>query len=154
MQILCPTCNTKYKISSDKIPQGKKAAATCKKCGSRIIIEPSIGQDQICVSQAEPVSISTTPSPVAPTLSINDESGEFTFITEDNAFQGYAGFWKRFAAAMIDGVQFDDRRVHNRRFYWSHIRPCHRNVARLRHPGQCGRNCIGLAVLCYHGKFI
>jgi len=103
MQILCPTCNAKYRIANNKIPQGKRATAACKKCGGRILIEPSIRQDQICISQPEPVSISTTPSAVAPTPSINDESGEFTFITEDNAFQGYAGFWKRFAAAIIDG---------------------------------------------------
>jgi predicted Zn finger-like uncharacterized protein len=103
MQILCPTCNAKYRIASNKIPQGKRAKATCKKCGGRILIEPSIEQDQICISQAEPVSITTTPPPVAPTHTINDESGEFTFITEGNAFQGYAGFWKRCAAAIIDG---------------------------------------------------
>ena len=103
MQILCPTCNARYRIAENKISQGKRATATCKKCGGRIIIEQSSGQDQICISQAEPVSISTPPSPVAPPPPITKESGEFTFITEAKAFQGYAGFWKRFAAAIIDG---------------------------------------------------
>ena len=103
MQILCPTCNARYRIAENKISQGKRATATCKKCGGRIIIEQSSGQDQICISQAEPVSISTPPSPVAPPPPITNESGEFTFITEAKAFQGYAGFWKRFAAAIIDG---------------------------------------------------
>jgi len=103
MQILCPACNARYRIAENKISQGKRATATCKKCGGRIIIEKSLGQDQICISQAEPVSISTPPSPVAPPPSISNESGEFTFITEAKAFRGYAGFWKRFAAAIIDG---------------------------------------------------
>lgn len=103
MQIICPTCNARYTIPDNKIPQGKKAAATCKKCGGRIVIESSADQDQICISQAEPVSRSTIPTPVVPSPPSNEESGEFTFITEDRIFQGYAGFWKRFAAAIIDG---------------------------------------------------
>jgi len=103
MQILCPTCNARYQIAEDKISQGKRATATCKKCGGRIVIEKSFGEDQICVSQAKPASISTPPSPVAPPSPITNESGEFKFITEAKAFQGYAGFWKRFAAAIIDG---------------------------------------------------
>ena len=39
MEIVCPTCNKRYNISEDKIPQGKRASATCKNCGCKIVIE-------------------------------------------------------------------------------------------------------------------
>ena len=41
MEIVCPTCNKRYNISEDKIPQGKRASATCKNCGCKIVIESS-----------------------------------------------------------------------------------------------------------------
>jgi uncharacterized RDD family membrane protein YckC/DNA-directed RNA polymerase subunit RPC12/RpoP len=103
MQVICPTCNTKYNIQGERIPQAKKAAATCKKCGGRIVIEPSADQEHVCISQAESVSRSTTPAPAVQSHCINEETGEFTFITDNGRFRGYAGFWKRFAAAIIDG---------------------------------------------------
>jgi hypothetical protein len=39
MRVICPQCNAIYSISRTKVPKGK-AAAACKKCGTRIIIEP------------------------------------------------------------------------------------------------------------------
>ena len=103
MKIVCPTCNTGYNIPSDKIPKAKKAVAMCKKCGGKIVIEPSGEIKPDYSIKAEPVSkpeISSTPEP--PPSSIV-EAGEFQFIAESDEFKGYAGFWKRFAAAIIDG---------------------------------------------------
>ena len=40
MKIVCPTCNTSYKIPADRIPSGKRGVATCKRCGGKIVIEP------------------------------------------------------------------------------------------------------------------
>lgn len=37
--IICPSCNISYKIPTTRIPQ-KRAVATCRKCGGKIIIEP------------------------------------------------------------------------------------------------------------------
>jgi predicted Zn finger-like uncharacterized protein len=39
MKVVCPTCNTSYNIPDNKIPQGKRVTATCKRCGGKIIIE-------------------------------------------------------------------------------------------------------------------
>ena len=39
MRIVCPTCNAAYNIASNKIPPGRGASATCKKCGGKIVIE-------------------------------------------------------------------------------------------------------------------
>jgi predicted Zn finger-like uncharacterized protein len=41
MKVLCPHCNVTYRIISTKIPQGRRVVATCKKCGGKIVIEPS-----------------------------------------------------------------------------------------------------------------
>ena len=46
MEIVCPTCNEKYYVSDDKIPRGKKASTTCKKCGGKIVIETSRNDQQ------------------------------------------------------------------------------------------------------------
>ena len=39
MRIVCPTCNAAYNIASNKIPPGRVASTTCKKCGGKIVIE-------------------------------------------------------------------------------------------------------------------
>ncbi|NVL92261.1 MAG: zinc-ribbon domain-containing protein [Desulfobacterales bacterium] len=76
MEIVCPTCNTSHHIPSDKVHQGTRALVMCDKCGGQIVLEPP-----------------STPL----------ERGEFEFITEDNGFKVYGGFWKRCDAAIIDG---------------------------------------------------
>ncbi|MDF1593410.1 MAG: zinc-ribbon domain-containing protein [Desulfobacterales bacterium] len=38
MNIVCPTCNASYTIPDHKIPAGKTASATCKKCGKKIAV--------------------------------------------------------------------------------------------------------------------
>jgi uncharacterized RDD family membrane protein YckC len=38
------------------------------------------------------------------TIPTGEASGEFAFSTEGDVFRGYAGFWKRLAASMIDQV--------------------------------------------------
>jgi len=42
MEITCPTCNAIYNIADDKIPEGKKVSAKCKKCGGRIVVEARV----------------------------------------------------------------------------------------------------------------
>lgn len=39
MDIICKHCNAVYTIADDKVPP-KRAAAPCKRCGNRIVIEP------------------------------------------------------------------------------------------------------------------
>ena len=39
MRVICPQCNAIYNIPRARVPKGK-AAAACKKCGARIVIEP------------------------------------------------------------------------------------------------------------------
>jgi len=69
MKIVCPTCNTRYDIPGDKIPQGRTLVETCKNCGGQIVTEIE----------------------------------EFQFMAGEDEFKGYAGFRKRFSAAIIDG---------------------------------------------------
>lgn len=40
MEVICPMCNSKYNISEERIPHGKRGTATCKRCGGSIVIEP------------------------------------------------------------------------------------------------------------------
>ncbi len=69
MKIICPTCNTRYDIPSDKIPQGRTLVETCKNCGGQIVTEIE----------------------------------EFQSMAGEDEFKGYAGFRKRFSAAIIEG---------------------------------------------------
>ena len=69
MKIVCPTCNARYDIPGDQIPQGRTLVETCKNCGGQIVADIE----------------------------------EFQFMREEDEFRGYAGFRKRFSAAIIDG---------------------------------------------------
>ncbi len=69
MKIVCPTCNTRYDIPGDQIPQGRTLVETCKNCGGQIVTEIE----------------------------------EFQSMAGEEEFKGYAGFRKRFSAAIIDG---------------------------------------------------
>lgn len=60
MQIVCPMCNTEYKISSDKIPE-KPVQASCKKCGGKFLVEPKVGQNVILDAQMVSDSAAATP---------------------------------------------------------------------------------------------
>ena len=53
MEITCPTCNASYNISDDKIPEGKKVSAKCKKCGGRIVVEASVKKARPAAPEAE-----------------------------------------------------------------------------------------------------
>lgn len=104
MKIVCPTCNAIYKIPDDTIPPGKRAVATCKKCGGKIEIEPKAETRSDHTTQAEPLSGLQPSSFQQPPFPPQAQAGAFQFITEQDAFKGYAGFWKRFAAFIIDGL--------------------------------------------------
>ena len=56
MQIVCPTCNSTFKIANNKLPQ-KRAQATCKNCGGKIVVEPTSGDSLANVAQAEADSL-------------------------------------------------------------------------------------------------
>lgn len=103
MKIVCPTCNAIYKIPDDTIRPGKSAVATCKKCGGKIVIEPRVETRSDQTAQAEPLS-GPPPSAFQQPPPPQAQAGAFQFITEQDVFKGYAGFWKRFAASIIDGV--------------------------------------------------
>jgi len=40
IKIICSSCNSRYKLPYTKIPQ-RRIVATCRKCGAKIVIEPS-----------------------------------------------------------------------------------------------------------------
>ncbi|MEW6666922.1 MAG: zinc-ribbon domain-containing protein [Thermodesulfobacteriota bacterium] len=66
--IVCPTCNSTYRMPESKIP-AKGATATCKKCGGRIVIEglqknvPVIASEPPAAPKPEPAP---RPERVAP----------------------------------------------------------------------------------------
>jgi len=39
LSVVCPSCNTGYRIPSSRIPQ-KRTVGTCRKCGVKIVIKP------------------------------------------------------------------------------------------------------------------
>ena len=83
---------------------GKRITVQCKKCGGRIEVGPIKGQEPQDTAQTEEVSTSPMPFPQIPPSFHTAETGEFQFMPGEKAFAGYAGFWKRFGAAIIDGV--------------------------------------------------
>lgn len=59
MEIICPACNTVYRVPDKKIPKGRTVKATCKKCGRKIAVRTPVKKT------ADPKPISGT-SPQAP----------------------------------------------------------------------------------------
>ncbi len=85
MRIICPTCNAIYKIPDTKIPQERRAEATCKKCGGRILVEPASAKSPGIAPQAEPEGRHTTPPSQRSAPGVATQAGEFEFITEDGS---------------------------------------------------------------------
>ncbi len=56
MKIICPQCNASYNIPNNKIPK-KRAVATCKNCGGKIVIEPSAESHVEPLIPSEKVSV-------------------------------------------------------------------------------------------------
>jgi len=65
MEIICPTCNKRYDIPEDEIPQGKRASTTCKNCGGKIVIDSRQDdqQDNSFKFESEPQMSSDPESP-------------------------------------------------------------------------------------------
>lgn len=58
MKVECGNCNTRYNIDASKIPE-KGASATCKKCGSRMVIKkpaPVKKADRHCPKCGSPIA--------------------------------------------------------------------------------------------------
>ena len=108
MEIICPTCNRMYKINEAKLPKGKRVVARCKSCGGKIVIQdqydiPSVDENAMTVA----IERRGTESPSTSESDAQSQgTGQFQFVSESESeeFLGYAGFWKRAAAAVIDMV--------------------------------------------------
>jgi predicted Zn finger-like uncharacterized protein len=83
MKLICPTCNASYKIPDDTIPSGRRAVATCKRCGGKIVIEPGPERKLNYGTRAEPQQRHATPSPQKPPPYTAMKAGEFEFIREN-----------------------------------------------------------------------
>lgn len=44
IQVVCPNCEATYSVDTSKLPPDKRVVATCKKCGSKIIIQEGAGK--------------------------------------------------------------------------------------------------------------
>ncbi len=85
MQIVCPICNTQYKVASDKIPE-KPVQASCKRCGGKFLVEPHGEQDMILDAQMVSDFAAVTPPSNDANYQIPQErdrsESELTLITE------------------------------------------------------------------------
>jgi predicted Zn finger-like uncharacterized protein len=105
MKLECPTCHARYRISPEKIALEKGSTIQCKKCGGQIEIVPPREQRTGSAEAAEsPSGTLVPPDSMAPPPHGEEGTGEFQFELDEVAFAGYAGFWRRFSAAIIDGV--------------------------------------------------
>ena len=105
MKLECPACHARYRISPEKITMDRVITVRCKKCGGQIEIAPPREQMPGAAEMAEsPPDTLVTSESMAPPPHGEEGTGEFQFVPEEVAFAGYAGFLKRFAAAIIDGV--------------------------------------------------
>jgi len=103
MDIVCPTCNQKYRVSSANLPKDKKIVARCKHCGGKIIVQaPRPLVDENAKTLA--IERHKTQQPPDDRRSETWGTGQFEFVPNTQGFSGYAGFWKRAAAAVIDMV--------------------------------------------------
>jgi len=104
MDIVCPTCNRKYRIPKINLPKDKKVVARCKNCGEKITIQQEVAivdENAMTLAIERPT---TQGSPQPDKESETQGTGQFQFIQQADEFRGYAGFWKRLAAAVIDMV--------------------------------------------------
>jgi len=104
VEIVCPTCNAQYRVNVHNLPEGKRVTATCKKCGGKIVVQEAPPPPE--AHGTIPLNPPPFPEAVRDTGSVQD-SGQFEFERDERegkAFNGYAGFWKRFVAALIDSV--------------------------------------------------
>lgn len=105
MKLECPTCHARYRISLEKITLERGITVQCRKCGGQIEIVPPREQMPGSADVAEsPSGTLVPPESMAPPPHGQEGTGEFQFVLDEVAFAGYAGFWKRFSAAIIDGV--------------------------------------------------
>jgi len=89
MQIVCPMCNTEYKISSDKIPE-KPVQASCKKCGGKFLVEPQMGQDVILDAQMVSDSPAASEAEYPITQGRDPSGSELALISEYPELQDLA----------------------------------------------------------------
>ena len=98
MNIVCPLCNIEHTIATNE-----QAFITCTGCGGRIAVQggaerqPNVGAE--AETERSPAVSFASQQPLPET----GEAREFEFIQDNSEFMGFAGFWKRFAAALIDG---------------------------------------------------
>ena len=74
MEIICRQCNATYTIADHKVPR-QKAAAACKRCGHRIVIDPRPATDQATTQPADPspaLARAAAPAPAAHERSLVD----------------------------------------------------------------------------------
>ena len=104
MDIICPTCNSRYRINDKALPRDKRVVAKCKGCGAKIVVQEAVTEVD---ENARTIAIDRSHDQAFPQNHNQPESqgtGQFQFIQHPDQFNGYAGFWKRVAAAIIDMV--------------------------------------------------
>ena len=98
MNIVCPLCNTKHTRATKE-----QTCITCTGCGSKITIQGGAGlQPNVQIEDESERSAAVSCASRQP-FPETGEAREFEFIQGNSEGMGFAGFWKRFAAALIDG---------------------------------------------------
>lgn len=104
MRITCPSCKTGYRINAKGLPPDKRVVAKCKRCGAKIEVQesmPKVNQNALTTAIYRSRG---RPLPEKHDQFGSQVTGQFQFIEQPDQFRGYAGFWKRVAAAIIDMV--------------------------------------------------
>jgi len=96
MNITCPNCEWSAEVPEEKIPaDGGKA--TCPKCKSSFDVKKS---------EVQPPDFSfETAAPVG----IISPMRERASVSQRPAISDYAGFWRRFAALIIDSIKLPEQ---------------------------------------------
>ncbi len=93
MEIICESCQSRFKIADEKLPKGKTAALTCPKCRNRIQVAPAV-DDAAGSPNPAPAAVgarSTPAEPEADFFSFDEAEGDaydasdkpFDFVEEE-----------------------------------------------------------------------
>ena len=81
MEIVCDSCQSRFKIPDDKIPAGKSAGLPCPKCKERITVTPPVQPVGSMITNSEENSYDASDKP----FDFIEEEGNTALVCESDA---------------------------------------------------------------------
>jgi predicted Zn finger-like uncharacterized protein len=81
MEIVCDSCQSRFKIPDDKIPEGKTAGLPCPKCKERITVTPSAQPAGGMITNSEEANYDASDKP----FDFIEEEGNTALVCESDA---------------------------------------------------------------------